>query len=397
MNISNKAKQIKPSSTLTITAKANQMKMDGFDVVGFGAGEPDFDTPNHVKAAAIAAINAGFTKYTPVSGTTELKQVICEKFKNDNRLIYKPSQIVVSNGAKHSLTNAFAAILNPGDEVIIPAPFWLSYPEIVRLSDGIPVIINTTKETDYKVTKEQLQNSLTTKTKAIIVNSPSNPTGMLYKKEELEMIAEFAIENDLFVISDEIYEKLIYDNEKHISIAELSDEIYKRTIVVNGVSKSYSMTGWRIGYTASSDEIAKLMSNIQSHAASNPNSIAQKAAVAAIGGPQECVEDMRLEFDERRRYMVERIGQIPLISCTSPLGAFYLFVDVSDTFGKSYKDKVIDSAGTFAACILEDSQVAVVPCEDFGYKTHIRLSYAISMDSIKKGLDRIEKFISNLL
>lgn len=396
MNLSIKAKKIKPSSTLAITAKAKQMKADGIDVVGFGAGEPDFDTPNHIKEAAIDAINEGFTKYTPASGTVDLKQAICEKFNKENGLVYKPSQIVVSNGAKHSLTNAFAAILNPGDEVIIPAPFWLSYPEMVRLADGIPVIINTLEETNYKITKDQLMSALSSKTRAIIINSPSNPTGMIYNKEELEMVANFAVENNLYIVSDEIYEKLIYDNEEHISIASLSQEIYERTIVVNGVSKSYSMTGWRIGYTASSEEIAKLMSNIQSHAASNPNSIAQKATVAAIKGPQECVETMRIEFDKRRKYMVERIEEIPFISCISPQGAFYVFVDVSKVFGKSYNNKEITSADSFAAYILEGEQVAVVPCEDFGYKTHIRLSYAISIDSIKKGLDRIEKFVNKL-
>ncbi|PKM95762.1 MAG: aspartate aminotransferase [Firmicutes bacterium HGW-Firmicutes-1] len=396
MNLSNKAKQIKPSSTLAITAKANQMKTEGIDVVGFGAGEPDFDTPNHIKEAAIAAIHAGFTKYTPVAGTVELKTAICKKFKEDNGLEYKPSQIVVSNGAKHSLTNAFMAILNAGDEVIIPAPFWLSYPDMVALADGVPVIIKTTEETNYKLTLEQLQNALTSKTKAIIVNSPSNPTGMVYSKEELQMIADFAVENDILVISDEIYEKLLYDDEKHYSIAQLGEEIFKRTIVVNGVSKSYSMTGWRIGYTASTEEIAKLMSNIQSHAASNPNSIAQKAAVAAIAGPQECVEVMRVEFDTRREYMVERVNAMPGISCKVPKGAFYVFINVSSVFGKSYNGTVINSASDFAACILE-GQVAVIPCEDFGFDTHIRISYAISLESIKKGLDRLETFVESLV
>ncbi|PKM50089.1 MAG: aspartate aminotransferase [Firmicutes bacterium HGW-Firmicutes-7] len=395
MILSNKAKQIKPSSTLAITAKANQMRSEGIDVIGFGAGEPDFDTPNHIKEAAITAINAGFTKYTPVAGTVELKTAICKKFKEDNGLEYKPNQIVVSNGAKHSLTNAFMAILNKGDEVIIPAPFWLSYPDMVALADGVPVIIKTTKETNYKVTKEQLQKALTSKTKALILNSPSNPTGMLYTKDELQMIADFAIENDILVVSDEIYEKLIYDDAQHFSIAQLGEEISKRTIVINGVSKSYAMTGWRIGYTASTEEIAKLMSNIQSHAASNPNSIAQKAAVAAIVGPQQCIGEMRTEFDKRRKYMVERINAIPNISCITPKGAFYLFIDISSTFGKSYNGKVINAASDFAAGILEE-QVAVIPCEDFGFDTHIRISYAISQENIQKGLDRLEKFVKSL-
>ncbi len=396
MILSNKAMKIKPSSTLAITAKANQMKADGIDVIGFGAGEPDFDTPQHIKDAAIAAINAGFTKYTPVAGTVELRNAICKKFKEDNNLEYKPSQIVVSNGAKHSLTNTFMAILNPGDEVIIPAPFWLSYPDMVSLADGVPVIIKTLKENAYKVTMEELEKAYTSKTKALIINSPSNPTGMLYSKQELEAIAKFAIEKDIFVVSDEIYEKLIYDGQEHISIASLNDEIYKRTVVINGVSKSYSMTGWRIGYTASSEEVAKLMSNVQSHAASNPNSIAQKATVAAINGPQECVEEMKAEFDARRKYMVERVNKMKNISCISPEGAFYVFIDVEDTFGMKYKDMTIESAADFAAAIIEGEQVAVIPCEDFGFGTHIRISYAISHKNIEKGLDRLESFVNSL-
>lgn len=396
MILSEKAIKIKPSSTLAITAKANQMKADGIDVVGFGAGEPDFDTPDHIKAAAIAAIHAGFTKYTPVAGTVELKQAICKKFESENGLHYKPNQIVVSNGAKHSLTNAFMAILNPGDEVIIPAPYWLSYPEIVLLADGVPVIITTSVEDKYKVSLEQLKAALTSKTRAIIINSPSNPTGMIYDEAALRVIAEFAVENDLYVISDEIYEKLIYGSEAHVSIASLGDEIYKRTIVVNGVSKSYSMTGWRIGYTASSVEIANLMANVQSHAASNPNSIAQKATVAAIVGPQDCVEVMRTEFDKRRLYMIERLKDIPLVSAATPEGAFYLFMDVSGTFGKSCKGKEITSADVFSDLILVEEKVAVIPCGDFGFDSHIRLSYAISLEQIEKGMDRLEKFVKGL-
>lgn len=396
MNLSSKAMKIKPSSTLAITAKANQMKANGMDVIGFGAGEPDFDTPDHIKNAAISAINAGFTKYTPVPGTMELRNVICTKFKKDNDLSYEPNQIVVSNGAKHSLTNAFMAILNPGDEVIIPAPYWLSYPEMVRLADGVPITVYTTKENNFKLTKEQLENALTKKTKAIIINSPSNPTGMVYNKAELEMIADFVIKNNLLVVSDEIYEKLIYNGATHMSIASLGEEIYKRTIVINGVSKSYSMTGWRIGYSASSAEIAKLMSNIQSHAASNPNSIAQKATLAAIDGPQDCVEKMRAEFENRKNFIVKQINEIPLLEVIEPQGAFYVFVDVSGTFGKSYKGNKIDSAASFAEYILESDNVAVVPCEDFAYDTHIRLSYAISTEDIKSGVERIERFVRGL-
>lgn len=396
MILSKMAEEVKPSSTLAITAKAKQMKAEGIDIVGFGAGEPDFDTPEHIKAAAKAAIDSGFTKYTPASGILELKKAIIKKLKDENGLSYETNQIVVSNGAKHSLTNTFMAILNEGDEVIIPAPFWLSYLQMVKIAGGIPVIVKTTKEEEYKITVARLKNALTNKTKAIIINSPSNPTGMIYTKDELKMIADFAIENDLLVISDEIYEKLIYDSVDQVSIASFSDEIYKRTIVINGVSKSYSMTGWRIGYTASSPEIARLMANIQSHASSNPNSIAQKAALAAISGPQDCVEEMRAEFDNRRIFMVNRLKDIPYVTAVTPKGAFYVFIDVTGTFGKSCGEKVINNADDFAECILTKDNVAVVPCTDFGYDTHIRLSYAISLENIKKGMDRIEKFVKEL-
>lgn len=396
MIISNKAKGIKPSSTLAITAKAKEMKVEGVDVVGFGAGEPDFDTPQHIKDAAIEAINSGFTKYTPASGIMELKKAICSKLLNDNGLKYSPNQIVISNGAKHSLTNTFMAILNIGDEVIIPAPFWLSYAQMVKMADGIPVIVNTKKANNYKVTTEQLQEAMTEKTKAIIINSPSNPTGMLYSKEELEDIANFAVKNDLYVVSDEIYEKLIYDGKKHVSIASLGEEIFKRTIVINGVSKSYAMTGWRIGYAAANQEVASLMGNMQSHASSNPNSIAQRAALAAISGSEKCIDDMKIEFNKRRNYMIERIKNIDYISCLKPQGAFYVFVDLTTLLNKSYKGTKIENADMFAKLLLENEQVAVIPCTDFGFDTHIRLSYAISLDNIEKGLDRIEAFINTL-
>jgi aspartate aminotransferase len=396
MIISKKAKEIKPSSTLAITAKAKQMKADGIDVVGFGAGEPDFDTPQHIKDAAIEAINSGFTKYTPASGIIQLKEAICKKLKEDNGLVYNSNQIVVSNGAKHSLTNTFMAILNPGDEVIVPAPFWLSYAQMVKLADGVPVIVKANKDNNYKVTSEQLENALTNKTKAIIINSPSNPTGMLYSKEELEDIAKFAVDNNLFVISDEIYEKLIYGDEKHISIASLGKEIFERTIVINGVSKSYSMTGWRIGYAAASVEVAKLMSNMQSHGSSNPNSIAQKAALAAISGSEECIDEMKVEFDKRRNYMFERVNNINGISCLKPQGAFYSFVDLTEILNKTYEGTKIENAANFAKLILDKEKVAVIPCTDFGFDTHIRLSYAISLENIEKGLDRIESFVSSL-
>ena len=396
LTLSKKAQAVKPSSTLAITAKAKELKAQGIDVVGFGAGEPDYNTPDNICNAAIEAIKSGFTKYTPASGTVELKEAISKKFKEFNGLDYKPNQIVISNGGKHSLTNVFTCILNPGDEVIIPAPYWLSYPEMVKLADGVPVTILAKKENQYKVTVEELESVFTDKTKAIVLNTPSNPTGMLYTKEELEKIAAFAVEKDIYVVSDEMYENLVYGEQKHISIAGLNDEIYKRTITVSGLAKSYSMTGWRIGYTGSSEEIAKLMGSVQSHATSNPNSIAQKAAVEALNGPQDAVVAMRKEFDERRKYMFERITNMPLVSVIEPKGAFYCFIDVADVVKKSYKGEVVKTAARMAEILIQDYNVAVVPCEDFGVEAHIRLSYAISIEQIKKGLDRIETFIKEL-
>ena len=396
LTLSKKAQAVKPSSTLAITAKAKELKAQGIDVVGFGAGEPDFNTPDNICNAAIEAIKSGFTKYTPASGTVELKEAISKKFKEFNGLDYKPTQIVISNGGKHSLTNVFTCILNPGDEVIIPAPYWLSYPEMVKLADGVPVTILAKKENQYKVTVEELESVFTDKTKAIVLNTPSNPTGMLYTKEELEKIAAFAVEKDIYVVSDEMYENLVYGEQKHIRIAGLNDEIYKRTITVSGLAKSYSMTGWRIGYTGSSEEIAKLMGSVQSHATSNPNSIAQKAAVEALNGPQDAVVAMRKEFDERRKYMFERVTNMPLVSVIEPKGAFYCFIDVADVVKKSYKGEVVKTAARMAEILIQDYNVAVVPCEDFGVEAHIRLSYAISIEQIKKGLDRIETFIKEL-
>lgn len=397
MELSKRALEIKPSSTLEISAKAAQMKAEGIDVVTFGVGEPDFDTPKHICDAAIEAIKNGETRYTPASGTLELKQAVCRKLKNDNDIDYKPEQIIISNGAKHSLMNVFMAILNEGDEVIIPAPYWLSYSEMVKIAGGVPVIVYTQKENNFMMTKQQMMDAYTPKTKALVLTSPSNPTGMVSTIEDLKIIAEFAIEKDIFVISDEIYEKLIYEqNKKHISIASLGQEIYDRTIVINGVSKSYAMTGWRIGFTATPLAIAKLVSALQSHMTSNPNSIAQKATVAALNGSQQCVEDMCQEFKKRRDYIFEREEQIPYIHALKPEGAFYLFVDVSDTYGKKVEGKKIQSAADFAKLLLEKEYVAVVPCADFGMTDYIRLSYATSMELIKKGMDRIENFVKQL-
>ena len=396
LTLSRKAAQVKPSSTLAITAKAKELKAEGIDVVGFGAGEPDFNTPENINEAAIAAIKSGFTKYTPASGIAELKKAVSRKFEEFNGLHYGTDQIVISNGGKHSLTNVFQAIMNPGDEVIIPAPYWLTYPEIVKLCDGVPVYVYGTKDSGYKVTAKQIEDAITDKTKAVILNTPNNPTGMVYSEGELRAIADVAVKNDIYVVADEMYENLIYGDKKHVSIASLGEEIYKRTITCSGLSKSYSMTGWRIGYTGSSVEIAKLMGSIQSHQTSNPNSIAQKAALEALRGPQDVVTAMREEFDQRRKYMYERVSQMPLVDALEPEGAFYTFVDFTDVLEKSYKGVRIGTASRVAEILIEDYKVAVVPCQDFGFDNFIRLSYAISMENIKKGLDRIEEFVSSL-
>ena len=396
LTLSKKAQEVKPSSTLAITAKAKEMKANGIDIVGFGAGEPDFNTPLNVCNAAIAAINDGFTKYTPVSGTNELKEAISKKFKEFNGLTYAPNQIVISNGGKHSLTNVFDAILNPGDEVIIPAPYWLSYPEMVKLSDGVPVFVVGSKEQGYKVTAEQIKNAITAKTKALIINTPSNPTGMIYTEAELRSIAKVVVEHDIYVVADEMYEYLIYGDERHVSIASFDEEIYKRTITCSGLSKSYAMTGWRIGYTGSSVEIAKLMSSVQSHATSNPNSIAQKAALEALVGPQDTVKEMKVEFDKRRIYMFERVNKMPYVDVIEPKGAFYVFIDMSEALAREYKGSVIGTTAKLAEILLDDFQTAVIPCEDFGFPNHIRLSYAISMKQIEKGLDRLENLLKSI-
>lgn len=396
LELSKKAKSVKPSSTLAITAKAKELKASGVDIVGFGAGEPDFNTPKNVCDAGIEAINTGFTKYTPASGTNELKSAISKKFKEFNGLDYAPNQIVISNGGKQGLSNVFDAIINPGDEVIIPAPYWLSYPEMVKLSDGVPVFIYGTKENGYKVTAKQLEEAITDKTKAFVLNTPSNPTGMIYTKKELEAIADVIVKHDIYCVSDEMYEYLIYGDDKHVSIASLNDEIYKRTITCSGLSKSYAMTGWRIGYTGSSVEIAKLMGAMQSHATSNPNSIAQYASVEALTGPQDDVVKMREEFNRRRIYMYNRIKDFPHVDLLEPKGAFYVFIDLSEALKLSYKGQKLETAAKVAEILINEFAVAVIPCADFGFPTHIRLSYAISMESIEKGLNRIEDFLKQL-
>lgn len=396
LELSKKAAAVKPSSTLAITAKAKELKAQGKDVVGFGAGEPDFNTPENICEAAIKAIKDGFTKYTPASGTNELKAAISKKFKEFNGLDYDTDQIVISNGGKHSLTNIFTALINPGDEVIIPAPFWLSYPEIVKLAGGVPVIVTTTKEQNFKLTAEDLAAAVTDKTKALVLNTPNNPTGMLYTEEELRAIAKVAVEKDFYVVADEMYEMLVYGEQKHISIASLGKDIYDRTITCSGLAKSYAMTGWRIGYTGSSKEIAKMMGSVQSHQTSNPNSIAQKAAVEALMGPQDSVEKMHAEFDKRRKYMYKRICDMDLLDALEPMGAFYVFVDGSAVLGKSYKGTKIESVPQMADILINEYNTAIVPCADFGFPDCFRLSYAISIEQIEKGLDRIESFIKEL-
>ncbi|MBU3126451.1 pyridoxal phosphate-dependent aminotransferase [Clostridium tagluense] len=396
MIFSKKAKQISPSLTLDITAKAKKMRADGIDVIGFGAGEPDFNTPKNIQDAAIKAIQEGKTKYTASSGIIELKQAIIQKLKSDNNLTYIPSQIIVSTGAKQCLANVFQTILNPGDEVLIGAPYWVSYPELVKLADGEPVYVQTEEIHKFKLTIENLNRAITSKSKAIVLNSPSNPTGTVYSREELIEIADFAKINNLFIISDEIYEKLLYGTNPHISIATLSEDAYNRTIVINGVSKAYAMTGWRIGYAAASTEIIALMSNLQSHTTSNPNSIAQYASVEAINGKQDDMHVMVEQFKLRRDCMVERINSISNLSCIEPEGAFYVMVNLCKVLNKSIDGKIIKDSLQFSELLLQKEKVAVIPGIAFGADNFIRLSYATSMENIKNGIDRIAKFVENI-
>jgi len=396
MELSMRAKALKPSPTLSITALANKLKAEGKDIVGFGAGEPDFDTPQNIKDAAIDAINKGFTKYTPSSGIVELKDAIIEKFKKENSLTYARNEIVVSSGAKDFLFNLAMVILDPGDEVIIPSPYWVSYPDQTEIAGGKPVIVETREEDGFCLRPEALREKITSRTKALILNSPSNPTGGAYEKKALEKIAEIALEKKILIISDEIYERLVYDGYKHMSIASLSDEVKKNTIVVNGVSKTYSMTGWRIGYGAGPANIMAAISDLQSQNISNPTSICQKASIEAIRGDQSTVEKMRVAFDERRKFIVSRLNSIKGVKCFNPKGAFYCFPNVSGVYGKSYNGKSVNSSQAITELLLSDANVAVVPGGAFGSDSNIRLSYATSLDNIKKGIDRIENFISSL-
>jgi len=387
MELSSRVSELTPSLTLAIDSKAKAMKAEGIDVCGFGAGEPDFDTPDHIKAAAQAALETGFTKYTPSSGTPELRQAIAEKLKADNGLDYKASQVIVSNGAKQSCFNAISAICEPGDEVIIPAPYWLSYPEMVRLAGATPVFVSTTEAANWKITAEQFENAMTPKTKMIILNTPGNPTGSVYTREELRGIVEVAAEEDIFMLSDEIYEKLVYDGTEHVSLASITPEAYDLTITVNGFSKAYAMTGWRLGYLAAPEAIAKAIDSMQSHSTSGPCSFSQKGGLAAIKGDQQCVVDMREEFQIRRDYMFNRINPISGLSAVKPLGAFYVLVNIG---------QLGLSSTNFADRLLSKASVAVVPGVAFGDDRTIRLSYATSMDVIKTGLDRLEDFCKTL-
>jgi len=383
MDLSSHAVQLTPSLTLAIDSKAKAMRAEGIDVCGFGAGEPDFDTPEHIKEAAIQALQEGFTKYTPSAGIPELRTAISEKFAADNQVDYKPSQVIVSNGAKQSCYNAILACCEPGDEVIIPAPYWLSYPDMVKLVGAEPVVVQTKAENAYKMTAEEFENAMTPRTKMVILNSPGNPTGSVYTRAELEALVEVALTEDIFILSDEIYEKLIYDDASHVSVASLSKEAYDLTITVNGFSKAYAMTGWRLGYLGAPEEIAKVIDSLQSHSTSGPNSFAQKGALAALKGSQQCVTDMRDEFNVRREYMYERLAAIPNVSTVKPLGAFYMLADISK-FGLS--------STNFADRLLSKAEVAVVPGIAFGDDKTVRLSYATDLETIKTGLDRIEQF-----
>ncbi len=394
--ISHRAANITPSVTLAITAKAKKMKADGISVIGFGAGEPDFGTPDFIVEAAKKALDENFTKYTPSSGMPALRQAIADKLRRENGLFYEPSQIIVSNGAKHSLFNAMAATVDPGDEVIIPSPYWLTYPELVRLCDGVPVFVQTEEALGFKLSPAALEAAVTPKTKWLILNSPSNPTGAVYSREELSALAEVCVRRDIGVISDEIYEKLVYAGAEHVSIASLPG-MAERTVVVNGLSKSCAMTGWRIGYLAAPKEIAKAVDGLQSHATSNANSIAQAASVAAITNPEEdrFLHRMVEAYDARRKFMFQAVSAIPGLSCHEPKGAFYLFVNVSGILGRTCRGKVLKDAVDVADQMLE-SGVAVVPGNAFGAPDHIRLSYALSMEDIREGMKRIAAFAALL-
>ncbi|MDQ0257436.1 aspartate aminotransferase [Evansella vedderi] len=391
MNFSSRVSSITPSTTLAITAKAKELKAQGHDVIGLGAGEPDFNTPEYIIEASYQSMLAGHTKYTPAGGLAELKKVIGKKFKEDQGLDYTPEEIIVTNGAKHALALLFQTILEEGEEVIIPTPYWVSYPEQVKISGGVPVYVEGKEENEFKVTVQQLENVITDKTKAFILNSPSNPTGVMYTEEELRKIGEVCVKHNILIVSDEIYEKLIYGEEKHISIAQLSPELKEQTLIVNGVSKSHSMTGWRIGYTAGRKDIIKMMSNLASHTTSNPAVMAQYGTIAAYEQEDGSVEKMRQAFEERLNTVFDKVLSIPGFSCVKPQGAFYLFPNVK----KAVVSGGFSSTDEWVEALLEEAKVAVVPGSGFGADDNIRLSYATSLEQFEEALDRIHKFVES--
>lgn len=392
--LSNIALRVNPSTTLAIDSLAKQMKADGLDVIGFGTGEPDFMTPENISEAGIAAIHEGKTKYTPAAGIVPLRKAAAERLKADCGLDYDYTQIVIASGAKHNVYIALRALVNPGDEVIVPAPYWVSYCEMVSICGGVPVVVETTEAANFKMTPAQLEAAITPKTKALMLNNPSNPTGMVYTADELRAIADICVKHDLYVIADEIYYKLMYDGKPFTSFASLGDEVKERTILINGVSKSYAMTGWRIGYAAANKQIAKVMSNYLSHSTGAPSTISQWAAVEALSGQQETIEDMRKVFEERRNYIVKRMNSIPGVSCIMPDGAFYVMMNIEKLIGRTIGGVVITDDDVFAEAFLKQGLVAVVPCSGFGIRNFVRWTYATSMDNIKEGLDRLEKFLA---
>ena len=396
LTVSHRCQNIAPSLTLQIDARAKEMKAAGLDVIGFGAGEPALPTPEHICDAAREALEKGYTRYTPAAGTKELRKAICEKLRRDNDMTYIYGDILVSSGAKHVIYNVLQSIIDPGDEVLIPTPCWVSYPEMVRMAGGVPVFIPTDESTDFIPTKRDIASRVTRRTKAIIINSPSNPNGCVWPREMLQFVADLAVSHPFYVVSDEIYEKLIYDGREHLSIAQLGEQIKAQTFLVNGMSKAYAMTGWRIGYVAGPRYEIAAMASFQSQATSNANSIAQYAALKALQGDQSCVTEMVAEFQKRRDVMVERINAIPHVSCRKPAGAFYIMMNIKEVLGKSYDGRIIESSLDFAELLLAEKQVAVVPGVAFEAEGYCRLSYAVSMEQIEKGLDRIAEFIAML-
>lgn len=384
---------VRASTTLAVDSLAKQMQADGLNVIGFGTGEPDFDTPDNIKESAIKAINGGKTKYTPAAGIVELRKAIAAKIKLDFGVDYDFSQITVASGAKHSVFIALMVLLNPGDEVVLPAPYWVSYYEMIHMAGGKPVVIEAGEEQSFKISPKQLEDAISTKTKALMLNNPSNPTGMLYSRAELEAIAEVCKKHDIYVISDEIYSSLVYDNKEFVSFASLSEDAYERTVLVHGVSKTYAMTGWRIGYAAANPKISKIMANFLSHSTGAPGTMNQYAAVEALSGPQDGVEAMRKVFEVRRNYIVKRMNEIPDVSCIMPDGAFYVMMNISELIGKTLGGRLIQNDDDFAVAFLEKGLVAVVPCSGFGAPNFVRWTYAASMENIREGLNRLEKFL----